>query len=566
MLLPGGREVKGKWTCGDIRGGDGNSLEVHLSGTHAGKWTDWANQDEHKGDLLDLWRFAKDLTLPEALKEAKAYLGIHEEPFYHLPKKYLAPPENVTTELSPGGKAMNFLTDTRGILPDIVKMFKVEVLPDKAIAFPCYSLSGKLINRSYRTIPKNGEKKVVWQDKGCAPALFGWQALKSSAFEKRTILLCEGQIDAMTWTQWGIDALSIPSGTVGTWIDYEWENLAAFDHIYLSFDMDGAGGEIARKTIQRLGAHRCMIVEIPKKDANDCLLAGFLDDDAREWIGDAKAPTIEGLVLAKDLRGRIMAELEAKVEPYTHPLFRVLWPEVGFYPYPGDVTAWTGFTNHGKSTLLNFLIGELIVRSEKVFVASMEVPAERSSRKIATAAMKRQVTKTLMDGFLNDGGHLLILVDKVGYIEKGRLLEMMWFAFRRWGCSRFVIDSLMRIDGLEEDYPAQGKFMNELQEFAKTTGSFVDIVCHPKKAAHGQRPSEMDIKGSSLIANNVDNIVSICRNPEKEKKRKDGSLTPEQERLMHDAEVRIEKQREIGWTGLFKFSFDQKTFSYKKYH
>jgi twinkle protein len=69
----------------------------------------------------------------------------------------------------------------------------------------------------------------------------------------------------------------------------------------------------------------------------------------------------------------------------------------------------------------------------------------------------------------------------------------------------------------------------------------------------------MDIKGSSLIANNADNIASIIKNPAKEKIRLEGELTPAQDREMHDAEIRVDKQREVGWNGLFKLWYNQRT-------
>jgi twinkle protein len=560
FLLPGGKETGGNWVCGDIRGGEGRTLTVHLSGPHVGKWIDWASP-EHKGDLLDLWAATKDLPLPEAIKEAKGYLGISESLYEPSKKVYAAPKVDATKPMTEEGRAMQFLTQTRGISKEIVQRFKVEAVPEsKAIAFPCYSPTGKLINRSYRTVPSNGEKKKVWQDAGCAPCLFGWHALSETAFLERTILLSEGQIDCMTWTQWGIDSLSIPNGTGAQWIEYEWENLASFDHIYLSFDMDGAGAENMKKVIQRLGVHRCLIVTLPEKDANDCLLAGRGPYDAQEWIRKAKPPTLNGLVRAKDLKQRVYQELKAKEEPYTLKFFRIAWPDAGFYPHPGDLTVWTGFTGEGKTTFLTFYQVVLMTQGQKIFVASMEVKPERTIRKMATNLMQgAAVSEGAIDGFLNDTEDLLVFADVVGYIGQKELLEMMLFAFMRHGCTRFFIDSFMRIKGLEENFPAQGDFMNELAGFAKTYNVYVDLVCHPNKKNYGGKLSAMDIKGSSLIPNNADNIVSVVKNPEKDKLRKEGTLTAKQEDEMHDAEIRIDKQREVGWTGLFKLMFNRRT-------
>src|SRR5205085_5040482 len=100
------------------------------------------------------------------------------------------------------------------------------------------------------------------QEKGGAPSLWGWHGLSDSALRQRSIVICEGQIDCMTWSQWGFSALSVPNGTNLAWIEYEWENLEMFSEIFLSFDMDEAGQENLSKVMQRLGLHLCRTVTL----------------------------------------------------------------------------------------------------------------------------------------------------------------------------------------------------------------------------------------------------------------------------------------------------------------
>ena len=162
-------------------------------------------------------------------------------------------------------------------------------------------------------------------------------------------------------------------------------------------------------------------------------------------------------------------------------------------------------------------------------------------------------------------GKHVVYADVVGSLKQDELMEMLWFSFRRYGCSHFMIDSLMRIQDLEEDYPAQGEFCNRLQDFAKETNTHVHLVAHLGKPNQNMdRPSMYSIKGSSLLVNNADNILLVCRNPEKEKLRKAMKLTEEQDRNMHDTEIIVEKQRETGWLHTFKLKFDPMRFSYKK--
>lgn len=561
MLLPGGKRSKETWICGDISGGPGESLVVNLSGPHLGNWRDWADSDNSHGDLIDLWRVVKGCTAPEAISQAKDYLGISSGLYIPANKSYgAAPVRDDVKEISANGRAMHWLVTKRKLDPSIVSRFRIQGCDGKNIVFPSYDPKGTLINRSYRTI--EGEKKV-WQDKGCAPSLFGWQALDDAAFKDRTVLLCEGQIDCATWTQWGIHALSIPNGSGQTWIDYEWDNLAAFDQIYVSFDMDGPGQANSEKTIARLGKHRCLIVSLPHKDANDCLLNGYTDEHARDWIANAKPPVFKGLIQASDLEKRVIAELRPKPDCFTLDFLKRGSPDEGFYPRPGEVTVWTGTTGSGKSTVLDYMSISALSIGIPIFIASMESKAERIiRRKMASFYGHRNLTEQNVKDFLDEVGHNMIFADVVGYISQNDLFEMMTFAQRRYGVEHCIIDSMMRIQGLEEEFVAQGDFLNRLQAFVKTTGAHVHLVCHPRKMASDGKPGKLDVKGSSLIPNNADNIVAVCRNPEKERLRKEGTLTPHQQISMHDSEIIVEKQRETGWEGRFLLKFDPATYSF----
>lgn len=563
MLLPGGKVEKGDWVCGDISGSPGKSLKVHLTGSFAGKWQDWAAGDEYKGDLLDLWAICKGISTAEALKQARDYLGIRDDVGRLGDRVFEKPESRPEAPLNANGRAMKYLVETRKLDPAIVNRFRVEgYRPGNAIVFPNYSPEGELINRSYRTLPAGDEKKKVWQDKGCAPSLFGWQALDASAYQTRTILLCEGQIDAMTWTQWGVNALSIPNGSGQTWVEYEWDNLAVFDNIYVSFDSDGAGYENTRKTIERLGRHRCLLVEIPKKDANDCLLAGLGPSDAEEWIKNAKAPTFEGVIRAVELGERIMAELAPKPPPITVEVLKGYDELSGFHPRPGEVTLWSGITHHGKTTFLNSFILMYLCNEIPCFVCSMEVKPEKNCIRMLTSIFEKRPLKAHVDSFLKEIAPFLVFADVLGSIAPDKLLEMMRFSFQRYGAMHFFIDSLMRVDGLEEDHPKQGKFMNDLLAFSKSTGAHVHLVAHPRKVGDGDVPRTSDIKGSVLLGQNADNILTVVRNMEKKKLIEEKKLTPYQDESMWDNMVIVDKQRETGWLGRFKLRFNPRTYRF----
>ena len=253
MLLPAGKLESGRdWVCGDVTGKPGDSLKVTITGAYAGQWRDWST-DSDKGDLIDLWRLSKNITAGEAVRQVKEFLGI-VDPVKMERKTYRRPPEIKSSNLHPEGQAMNFLKNERKLTENAISAYLVLGCPEKrCIVFPSYSPSKELLNRSYRTL---GANKRVWQDAECAPSLFGWQAIPEQSYRDRKIIISEGQIDAMTWYQWGFPALSIPNGAGMSWIEHEWENLEAFDTIYIAFDADGPGAKFTETVVNRLGKHR----------------------------------------------------------------------------------------------------------------------------------------------------------------------------------------------------------------------------------------------------------------------------------------------------------------------
>ncbi len=561
-LLPAGKITSGRWEVGGINGDTGKSLKVTLNGDHAGHWTDFA--DNARGDLIDLWEQTRNCDKFTAIKEAKAYLGIHD-PENLTPKRYkLAPDRPELKPLNATGKAMQYLAVSRKIEPSIVNRFKIVGDEEKkAIVFPSYGPSGVLVNRSYVKLERDDKgNKVVWQDKECAPCLWGWQGLDESAMKAREILICEGQIDAMTWTQWGVNALSIPNGSGRSWIEYEWDNLAAFATIYLSYDTDGKSDENLRETIKRLGIHRCRIVKLPHKDANDALKAGCCAEDARKWLHESKWSECQGVSEAKEFIADTVEEFYPspdKDNGFKVKFLKRLDGEICFRP--AEITVWTGVAGHGKTTLLSFIMSLAVLNGKRVMFASMEMKPSKILKRIVQGVSGVALpTIEEINGVFDATDSRILFINKIGYIARTELLEMMRFSYSRYGAKQFVIDSLMRVQGLEEDYPAQGDFMNELARFVKDTDSHVHLVCHPRKmSGEGVTPGKLDIKGSSLIANNCDNVIAVQRNMEKANIRRERALTTDEDSKMPDTFVTVEKQRETGWEGRFELRFDFET-------
>lgn len=559
FLLPNGRRHGKHFECGSVNGEPGKTLKVNLEGEHRGHWVDW-NGGEQKGDLLDLWSQARSIPLPEALKQAKEFLGIREPV---LPERSYSKPVDDKKPLTADGKAMHWLVTVRKLDASVVNRFRVQGdAAHKAIVFPCYSPTGQLLNRSYRTTE---EKKRVWQDTGAAPCLFGWQALGEEAYRNREILICEGQIDAMTWTQWGIPALSIPNGTGKTWLEFEWANLEAFKTIFLSFDQDAAGHANAAEVAGRLGKHRVRFVRMPHKDANAALQGGATASEAKKWVEAAEYSTVSHLVKADHFLAGTIEQFFPTNGAAGVPIGQTRHDndEYTFRFRDGELTVWTGVSSHGKSTLLNYAMVELACKTKRPsLIVSLEMaPAKIIRRQILAMGMTISNPKDV--GMAMDGLKKWILFcDKVGQISRAELFEMMQYAVARYGVANIAVDSLMRVQGLEEDYPAQNEFVVNLVTFARESGAHVHLVAHPRKSPGHNAPEAHDIKGSGHIRDNADNVLVVWRNREKEKMIENGDRAAKGQ---PDARLIVDKDREEGLYRDFPLTFNPQTYAYTRW-
>lgn len=73
--LPNGKRAGNEWETGDRHGNPGKSLKVHLSGTKAGQWADFAAGDTG-GDLVALIAYVEGIKQSEAAQRLADFLGI----------------------------------------------------------------------------------------------------------------------------------------------------------------------------------------------------------------------------------------------------------------------------------------------------------------------------------------------------------------------------------------------------------------------------------------------------------------------------------------------------------
>ncbi|QBY43221.1 toprim domain-containing protein [Arsenophonus nasoniae] len=571
-LLPEGKKEGQEWVAGSVHGEQGKSLKVNLSGKKV--WSDFS--EGTGGDLLDLWVQVRGCSLHQAMAEAKQFLGIADESgtFEAKRKKQFKRPQPASLKktVRKPQDCYEYL-QSRGIDRKTAKEFQVSdgivwspednrELP--AIAFP-YKRDGELIQVKRISTARPDGKKVISVEADCEPCLFGWQALPKAT---RAVILCEGEIDCMSYHQYGLSALSVPFGGGGgakqQWIEYEFHNLDRFTEIWLSMDNDEVGQQAALEIARRLGEYRCRLVKLPHKDINECLQAGMTQQETVHYLETAAYFDPEELCTARDFYQSTLDAFYGK-EEY---LFKTPWESLNrhFSYRESELTLLNGVNGHGKSEILGHVLCEAMRQGMRACVASFELkPAtflKRLTRQATCAKLPSQLEIESAFKFYDDR---LWLFGLTGTAKSSRLLEIFRYANRRYGINLFIIDSLMKCGLADDDYNGQKSFMDALCDFKNKTSSHVILVTHSRKSESEEKPTgKMDVKGSGSITDLADNLFIIWRNKRRERalqKLEASQLLTEkeQEYLKEPASILcLEKQRNAeGWEGKISLYLDK---------
>jgi twinkle protein len=508
-LLPQGKKVGKEWKAGSVAGESGQSLSVCLAGSKRGTWKDFATGDG--GDMLNLWAQCRCVSVADAMRDAKAFLGVRDQqptrprPAYQRPEK----PKGT----APKAAVRDWLL-SRGLTAETIAAFKVaSSKDDDAIIFP-FLRDGDLVNAKHLLLKRDANgKKMMWQEKNAEPCLFGWDLIDPS---ERVIAIAEGEIDAMTLHQMGMLALSVNAGTLNhQWIDSDWERLERFSEIFLCYDADEAGQKGAKEVANRLGLDRCRVVTFPKKDANEYLQAGATADDFRRCMAQARTLDPEELCSIASFWPGVKALFYPSRDQIANPVLCFCGQKQPWFAFrPAELTVWTGYSGHGKSLMLNQIMLGVMEQGERVCVFSGEMTAEQQGKRMAKQlGGTGRPTSSYLDAMGDWLRERMWLFNLVGTASIDRLLSVFAYGYKRYGIRHFVVDSLMTTDVLEDGAGAltsQKEAVRKLAAFARMSGVHVHLVAHPRKGQDERRsPGKMDVSGSSKLTDAADNVFSV---------------------------------------------------------
>lgn len=515
-LLPQGKRHGKEWCIGSITGEQGQSLKICLEGEKKGRWSDFATKEG--GDLLDLWALTRRINLSGAITEAKQWMGIASPHFLTSRANAFVLPD--TTKLPASAASipavLTYLTQDRKLTLDTLEKFDLRAT-EKEIVFP-YWREGKLIQVKYLGLQRPQGKKHIRVEKNAEPGLFGWQALPDKI---REIALTEGEIDAMTLSQYGISALSLPfgggAGDKHRWLECEFDRLSIFDTIYLCLDQDEVGQATVKDLVDRLGRSRCRLVTLPFKDANDCLQHGITAEYMQQLF--AQAPSLDPVELKP---------ADTFVDAVLDQFYPSEGQELGINPpwskaignilfRPSELFVWTGINGHGKSQLLGHIILASLKQGAKVCIASLELRPARLLMRLTRQAAALEIPSPEYIRAIHEWYQdKLWIFDLVGIAKVDQLLSVFEYARQRYGIDVFVIDSMLKCGIAEEDLNAQKAFVEQLCDFKHLHNGHIHLIVHPRKGIDETKiPGKLDMKGSGAISDLADNCFTVWRNKTK---------------------------------------------------
>jgi len=219
---------------------------------------------------------------------------------------------------------------------------------------------------------------------------------------------------------------------------------------------------------------------------------------------------------------------------HTHNDFRVR---------EGEVTLVTGYSGHGKSAWLNYIMLHLL-QQQKTMIASFEMLPKQTLGRMCKQTGEAVPNDDYVEDFLNKLQKRLYMYDTEGETTTAKKVqEVVYWSAEKLGVKLMVIDSLMKCGIPSEDYAGQKQFVDDLCVSARDLGIHIFLVAHSKKtASEDEGSNKFDVSGSSDITNLVDNVISVHRNKKREREMAEGGID---EKIMNQApcSVYLLKQR-----------------------
>lgn len=255
------------------------SFFVNLSN---GSWGDSGAYDEEyeSGNLAKLLSFLRNETYEETLEYLIDLYGVREKregDRIKIPQvnvKETPKRKTLDESMLEPYKFRNPYLSNRGISERVQRFMGVGYdRKSKAVTIPWRHPDGVLANVKYRRI----HGKTFWYARGASPVsslVYGIDKVYKK--DLKTVVVCEAEIDAMSWITCGVPAISL-GGTAVTERQLDIIRRSPIEELIKAMDNDRPGEKMDRKLTNGLRGYLTVkSAKIPTefKDANDALVSG----------------------------------------------------------------------------------------------------------------------------------------------------------------------------------------------------------------------------------------------------------------------------------------------------
>jgi len=560
-LYPQGKKRSGHWCVGNYRGEPGGSFQISLKPSSAGCFIDRSDKTVH-GNPISLVAINKGIPYQEAGEWLAKFCGVspEERVFVRKTRKKPVIDRSMIKGLT---KSSIDYAKSRGIEEATLRQLKI-ASGDHAIVFPHFDCDGDLVLIKFW--PTDDSKKI-WTNRDPVHTLFGKEnidPIKSGG----TLIITEGQWDALTWIQIGYPAVSIPSGAGNDlWIEEDWTFLNLFTEIFLDFDDDEEGHSAEMRVRARLGYERCRTIRYNHKDANEVIKDGHDTKILAEAFHAAKNAPVEHIVIASDIRHVVQNLLSDTRESTGIPFFLSAMRKLEFRPH--EATLWYGHTGHGKSTA---------IMNQFAFQAGLGIPGLIASFEDNSSVNYATLLKQFSaNAFI--GGHesfseyyrkltdLIRLFDSMRRTEPEVMIATMTLAHKQLGICHFAVDNVMTMKVDRQDNTEQAAVADMFRVFVSRYPVHLHLAAHPRKPQEAQvvRPPQLaEVRGASEWADMTQTAICVYRDVKKAERI--AELYDEdvsREEIMRvrmesrDGKFIVRKQRTTGDHPICSFQFDQ---------
>ena len=448
---------------------------------------------------------------------------------------------------------------SRGILEDTCKKFNVRYdSVTRTLKFPYHNGAGRLVAFKARTPDKN----FSWTGKNEDHQLFGQQLFGGAKGNNKTLVITEGEIDALSVWQarpnWPVVSLDNGAAAAKRSLQRQYKFVDRYEEIVLLFDNDEAGKQAAEECAQLFSHHKIFIATINGyKDANEAVVAK--DAEAIRQAFWQKKPYSPATVID----GRDLFDLALK------PLHNrdADWPIAGLTHITcglrvGELVTVTAGSGVGKSTFCGEVAQHLVSQDEKVGYIALEESLQRTALRLMSVKANKPLhlnnelpEEELKSAFAESlGTGQVFLRDGFGSVDPDAILSDCRFMAQAKEVRWIILDHLsilMSGNDTHDERKLIDVTMTKLRSFVEETGIGMILISHLKRPQgdkgheDGQQVSLGQLRGSHSIVQLSDVVVALER-----------SLSTGQ----NECTIRVLKNRFNGKTGeAAKISYNEST-------